>query len=58
MNVVAYDPYLPEEKADELGVTLMDLDEVMAVGDYIEVLARATSHNHNLISRSQFEKIK
>lgn len=58
MNVVAYDPYLPEEKADELGVTLMDLDEVMAVGDYIAVLARATSQNHNLISRAQFEKMK
>ena len=35
MKVIAYDPFLSEERADHLGVTKVDLDELWARSDFI-----------------------
>ena len=37
MKVLAYDPYLTVERADDLGLALTGLDEVLAHGDIISL---------------------
>ncbi|MGH7148150.1 MAG: hydroxyacid dehydrogenase, partial [Nitrospiraceae bacterium] len=37
LSVVAYDPYLAEERAQEMGVTMMPLDELIKRADIISV---------------------
>lgn len=58
MRVIAYDPFLPAEAAEELGVELMELNDLCAASDYISVLARVTPENHNLIDAEQFACMK
>ena len=35
MKVLAYDPFLSEERATELGATKVELDELLAKADFI-----------------------
>jgi D-3-phosphoglycerate dehydrogenase len=47
MNVVAYDPYISEERARELGVTLLSLEEVFRRADFLTIhmpMAKETRH--------------
>lgn len=58
MRVVAFDPYVAPEVAGSLGVTLVDLDEAMRVGDYISVLARLTPETREMIGAAQIALMK
>lgn len=58
MKIVAYDPFLDPEVMAEQGITLMDLNDLCRVSDYISVLARVTPENHNLIDYEQFALMK
>lgn len=50
MNIVAFDPILKPEVADELGVKLLDLEDIWPVADYITVhtplIPQTRSTNH------------
>jgi D-3-phosphoglycerate dehydrogenase len=58
LNVIAYDPYMPEAKARELGVRLVTLDELVSESDYISVHPPLTKETHHMIGREQFRKMK
>jgi len=58
MNVAAYDPYISAEAADQLGVTLMDMDELFAKSDFISVHLPLTDETRGLIGRDAFAKMK
>lgn len=58
MNIVAYDPFLTEEKADKAGVTLASVDEVAEMSDFITVHTPMTKETYHLISTDQFNKMK
>lgn len=58
MNIVAYDPYVSAETAEELGVELVGLMEAMAAGDYVCTLARVTDETRGMIGAEQVAAMK
>jgi D-3-phosphoglycerate dehydrogenase len=58
LKVVAYDPFVPKEKAAELGVELMELDALLATSDYVSVHAPLTPETKHLIGADAFKKMK
>lgn len=58
LNVVAYDPFVPEKVALNQNVTLVTLDELLESSDFVSVhvpLNKATEH---MISHDQFNKMR
>ena len=59
MKVYAYDPYIPESKAENLHVKLLKkLDELLEIADVITIHAPLTDETRGMISKSEFEKMK
>jgi D-3-phosphoglycerate dehydrogenase len=58
MNVVAYDPYLLPARAAQLGVTLLELDELLASSDFITIHLPKTKETANLIGVEALKKVK
>jgi D-3-phosphoglycerate dehydrogenase / 2-oxoglutarate reductase len=58
MNVVAYDPFTSHEKAQELGVKLADIDEVLAQADFLTVHTPLTEKTKGLVSKANAGKLK
>jgi D-3-phosphoglycerate dehydrogenase len=58
MNVIAYDPFLPQEIVEKLGVKLVDLDTALAEGDVISVHMNLTKDNKNMFNKETFAKMK
>nr|WP_227412192.1 MULTISPECIES: phosphoglycerate dehydrogenase [unclassified Cryobacterium] len=57
-TVVAYDPYVTPTRAQQLGVQLLSLDELMQQADFITVHIPRTPETTGLIGREQFAKAK
>ncbi len=58
MRVIAYDPFLSEERAKELGVEKVTLDELTARADFISVHTPLTEQTKNILSRERLMKTK
>ena len=58
MDVIAYDPYINEERAHDLGVTVGTLDDVVSKADFITVHIPLTPDTKNMISMEQMKKMK
>lgn len=58
MDAVAYDPYLPEEVAAQMGVELTDLETVLKKADFITIHVPLTPETKHLISTKEFEIMK
>ncbi|MFN3147189.1 MAG: phosphoglycerate dehydrogenase [Paracoccaceae bacterium] len=58
MKVIAYDPFLSEERADKLGVTKVELDELLARADFITLHVPLTDKTRNILSRENLAKAK
>ena len=58
MDAMAYDPYLPEEVAKQMGVDLTDLDTVLKNSDFITIHVPLTPETKHSISKEQFELMK
>lgn len=58
MDVIAYDPFLTEERAETLGLKMGTLDEVLAAGDFITVHTPLLKETRHIIDASAFEKMK
>jgi len=58
MNVVAYDPYLQPARAAQLGVTLMELDDLLEASDFITIHLPKTKETANLIGVEALKKVK
>ncbi len=58
MTVLAYDPYLTQERAQELGVETAELDEVFKRADFITVHMPKTEATTNMLNREAFAKMK
>lgn len=58
MNVIAYDPYLSAEKVSNLGVKLVELDELLKNSDFITIHLPKTKETVNLIGEEALSKVK
>ncbi|MEP1767196.1 MAG: phosphoglycerate dehydrogenase [Sulfitobacter sp.] len=58
MKVVAYDPFLGEEKAAKMGVERVELDDLLARADFITLHVPFTEQTANVLSRENLEKTK
>ena len=58
MDVVAYDPYLQPARAAQLGVRLVELDELLKVSDFITIHLPKTKETANLIGTEALQKVK
>ncbi|WP_167139068.1 phosphoglycerate dehydrogenase [Diaminobutyricimonas sp. TR449] len=57
-NLIAYDPYVTPARAQQLGVTLVTLDELMEQADFITIHIPKTPETTGLIGAEQFAKAK
>ena len=58
MNVIAYDPFISEEKVNEMGVDLVSLDELFEKSHYITLHVPLSDETRNLINEEAFKKMK
>lgn len=58
MKVVAFDPYLTEERATELGVEKVGLDDLFARADFITIHVPKNEHTTGLINAANIAKMK
>ncbi len=58
MKVVAYDPYLSEKKALDLGVEKADLDTLLERADFITLHTPLTDATRNILSREALAKTR
>ncbi|MFC4559056.1 phosphoglycerate dehydrogenase [Virgibacillus kekensis] len=58
MNVMAYDPFLTEEKAEEMGIRYGTLEEVLAAADFITVHTPLMKETRHLIDSEAFSLMK
>ncbi|MEL7252836.1 MAG: phosphoglycerate dehydrogenase [Pseudomonadota bacterium] len=58
MKVLAYDPFLSQEKADKMGVEKVELDDLLPRSDFITLHVPLTDQTRNILSRENLGKTK
>jgi D-3-phosphoglycerate dehydrogenase len=60
MQVIAYDPYLPDEKKAEYQswVTFAELDELLSISDVVSIHVPLTNKTRHLVGEAEFSLIK
>jgi len=58
MRVVAYDPYVTSARAQQLGVQLVSLDELVAEADFLTIHMPKTPETTGMIGAEQFKAMK
>ena len=58
VTVIAYDPFLPAEVAEKLGVALVSKADLVARSDYILMQAPMTPDTHHFLSDAEFAAMK
>jgi D-3-phosphoglycerate dehydrogenase len=57
-NVVAFDPYVTSARAQQLGVTLLSLEELLAQSDFVTIHMPKTPETTGMISDAQLALMK
>ncbi|GIO36967.1 D-3-phosphoglycerate dehydrogenase [Paenibacillus antibioticophila] len=58
MDILGYDPFLTEDRAEKIGVKVATVDEIVRQADFITVHTPLTPETKHMISRPQFEVMK
>jgi D-3-phosphoglycerate dehydrogenase len=58
MNVIAYDPFLSEEKAAEMGIEKVSVEEALTRADFITIHTPLTAETKNLINKRSIANMK
>ncbi|KAF5428631.1 D-3-phosphoglycerate dehydrogenase [Candidatus Methanophagaceae archaeon] len=58
MRIVAYDPFISQDKARELGIALSDFTDVISVADFITLHTPLVTDTHHLIDKEAFAQMK
>lgn len=58
MKVIAFDPFLTEDRAVELGIEKVDLDGLLARADFITLHTPLTDQTRNILSADNLAKTK
>ncbi|KGX91981.1 3-phosphoglycerate dehydrogenase [Pontibacillus halophilus JSM 076056 = DSM 19796] len=58
MDIISYDPFLTEERAEKIGVRKGSLQDIYKEADYITVHTPLTKETHHLIDLEAFQQMK
>jgi D-3-phosphoglycerate dehydrogenase len=58
MRVIAYDPFVPEERGRALGVELLPLDEVLRQADFLSAHTTLTAGTRGLVGADELRTMK
>jgi D-3-phosphoglycerate dehydrogenase len=58
MRVVAFDPYVPPEIFQSLGVERTELDELLTISDYVSIHSPLTPETKGMFNEAAFKKMK
>lgn len=58
MRIVAYDPFISQDKARELGIALSGFTDVISVADFITMHTPLVTDTHHLIDKEAFAQMK
>ena len=58
MNLLAFDPFISSERAEELGCRLVEMDLLLSESDYITLHIPKTPETANLINADSLKKMK
>ncbi len=58
MDLVAYDPYIGEDRAEQIGAELTDLDEVLDRADFLTIHTPLTPETENMIGEEELAEIE
>jgi D-3-phosphoglycerate dehydrogenase len=58
MHVLAYDPFLSKERAEEMGVTKVELDELLTRADFITLHVPMTDKTRGILNAEALAKTK
>lgn len=58
MHVIAYDPFLSEDRAIELGVEKVELDALFTRADFITLHVPKNKHTEGIIDKAALDKMK
>lgn len=58
MDVIVYDPYISEKRAEDFGTRLVELDELIAQADVISVHTPLNEETTDLITSAHFAEMK
>lgn len=58
MTILAYDPYLPPDVAENLGVTMAELDEIYPKADFLTLHTPLTERTHHLLNAKTLQQCK
>ena len=58
LEAQVYDPYMPEERAAELGVEKVDLDTLLGTSDVITIHVPLTNETHHMLGAAAFERMR
>jgi len=58
MNVLAYDPFLNEDKAAEMGVEKLSIEEIFKRADFITFHTPLTDETRNLVNKETIKSMK
>lgn len=57
-RILAYDPYLPKEKEEELGIELVSLEDLLKNADFISMHCNLTEENKHMINAETLKMVK
>lgn len=58
MDIVAYDPYITEEKAESLGIKLAGLEDLLKQADFITIHMPKTKETYHMLDEKAFAIMK
>ena len=58
MKVIAFDPFLSEERAENLGIEKVELDDLLARADFISLHTPLTDQTRNILDANALNKTK
>jgi D-3-phosphoglycerate dehydrogenase len=58
MNVLAYDPFLSEDRASEMGVEKLSIEEIFRRADFITFHTPLTDETRNLVNKKTIKSMK
>ncbi len=58
MKVIAYDPFLTQDRAIELGIEKVDLDTLLSRADFVSLHTPLTDETRNILNRERLENAK